>query len=228
MSVPIPEKAVCHICGKKARRRERRGANRDWTGKYLCIEHYGRDYQKNDPNSNNNIKKSLADHRTGNLSYDNHIIGDNGEKLTSILFDVKRLSVEYDIYSLPLDHTPIPREVSVLVGEKLEDLSGKIAQTMCATFKRYIGARGGWPFTSLEREWDKEFDIEILWCIRKDRLNVDRGYIIPKMEVGQGKSITIVKDPSRGYQWYDPYRITDKELLKKANDIWKKILKCDI
>jgi len=228
MSTLIPDEAICYMCGKKAWRRERKGINRNWTGRYLCMEHYSRYYQKDDPNSSNNIKKSLADHRTGNLRYQNHILGDNGEKLTNILFEVKRLSIEHDKYSESLDHTPISQGISIMIGERLVDLSKKVPQTVCTIFKRYIGAKGGWIFTSLEREWGKEFDVEILWCISEDGLNVERGYIVPKIEIEEGKSITIVKDPSKGYQWYESYRITDKELLKKANEAWRKIISYDI
>jgi len=165
-----------------------------------------------------------------NLDPNSHnALGDNCEMLTDKLFGTKRLSDKYDKYSmLPLDHSPISEKVSIMVGDKLVDLSGKILQT---TGKIYDSINGYWLFGNLKREWNKEFDVEILWCISEDRLDIERGYIIPQKRIYDPDThtkilgIAIVKNLTfRGCGWYEQYRITDEKFIKKANKIWKEII----
>lgn len=93
---------------------------------------------------------------------------------------VKRLSVEHDKYScLPNDHSPIPEKVSIEIRRKLVDLSGKVPQTT----GRRLDSYGTWDFGNLKREWNKDFDIEICWCISKDGLYVERVYILEKVYI---------------------------------------------
>jgi len=59
----------------------------------------------------------------------------------------------------------------------------------------------------------------------KDGLFVERVYIIPKKEIDIRKHITITKNLSKNYfPWFNKYRFTDKEEIKKINRIWKEIL----
>lgn len=53
---------------------------------------------------------------------------------------------------------------------------------------------------------------------------IERIYRFPSDAIKGITTITIVETPSRGVQWYEKYRVKDLEELKKANDIWKKIL----
>lgn len=213
-SILYPENA----CRKKDRKGNK-------TEEWICSRHCRRNYQRYDSNSQFNIIKSMRDRRTGNLKDDSNILGDDCEKLTDKLFGTKRLSVEYDNYELPLDHSPIPDGISVAIGEKLVDLSRKIPQTQGRHFTISIGAKGGWPFRSFAAEINKKYEIMILWCINEDGLRVERGYILPKEKIAEQTSISVIKIPSRGIQWYEQYRITDEKIIKKANEIWKEILR---
>ena len=149
------------------------------------------------------------------------------QKLTCGLFGVDDLNKKLDCYNTQYDHSRIPRGISVEIGGKSVDLSGKRLQTKGAHFSREIG-RKGYSFGYMEGEWSKDFDFEILWCVSEDGLNIERGYMIPKdriynLDIKEGiKSVTIYKNPSRLSQ-YEQYRITDEEFIKKANEIWKKI-----
>lgn len=63
----------------------------------------------------------------------------------------------------------------------------------------------------------------ICYCADKNGENIERIYIFPWKEV-YATTITIVKNPSRGVQWYEQYRI-DEETCKKVNEIYQKIIK---
>lgn len=185
----------------------------------ICENHYDRGYERYYPNSHNNAKKSLADHRTGNLNDARLILADKGEELTDKVFGTKRLSVLYDKYSrLSLDHTPIPEGVSITIGGKLVDLSGKRPET-----KICLESGQEWKFSHLEKDRNKIFDIAMFWCASKDRLRIDRGYIMTKEEEMNG-SFHIYKNSSKGF-CNEKYRITDEEFVNKANEAWKEINK---
>lgn len=153
--------------------------------------------------------------------------------MTKELFGVKRLSTELDQYSrLPNDHSPIPVGVSIEIAEKLIDLSGKVPQTTGRRLDDY----GTWDFGNLKREWNKDFDIEICWCISKDRLSVERGYIFMKKDIYNSETkegvnrIHITKNPTDAYGHsiipaYESCIITDNALLNRANEKWKEIIK---
>lgn len=207
--------------------------NNEWTGHWLCHDCWYETNYKLRPDTKDKIIKSMRDRRIGTLSDPGNILGDNCEKLTSKVFGVKRLSEEYDKYScLSNDHSHIPEGVHIEVGGKLCDLSGKIPQTT----GRRLDSYGTWDFGVLEREWNKDFDIEILWCISEDGTSVDRGYITLKKDIYDPNTITgwkrfkIVKNPTNSQgnpiiiRWYEERRITDKELLKRANEKWDEII----
>jgi len=180
----------------------------DWTGRWLCPKCKA-DYYNNLPDSSNNIKKSLRYHRTENLDKNSgHAKGDDFEELTHRWKGVKILGKENDCYNGPLDHSI--------------DSEGKRPQTK----GRWYDSRNRyWHFGSIEREWEKEFDYEICYCASRDGKIIERIYIIPKKEIkDKRKSISIYKNPSRCEPWYEQYRITDEETIKKVNDIWKKII----
>ncbi len=179
---------------------------------YLCVDCYT-NYQKHDPNSQLNILKSIANCRTGNQNPNSsRAKGDKFEELTSLWKGVKILSKENDHYNGLLDHSI--------------DSEGKRPQTKG---RLYDSKRKRWYFGSIERELHKEFDYEICYCASIDGKIIERIYKFPKKEIM--KNIAIYKNPmnTRGtgpiIPWYDKYRITDEETIKKVNDIWKKILK---
>lgn len=191
----------------------------------VCRNHGKWCYNKYSPNSRDNIRKTMADHRTGNLKDQGNIFAEVCQKLTCELFDVDDLNKKLDHYCTPYDHSHISKEISIEIEGKSLDLSGKRLQTKGAHFSIDIK---GYTFGYLKGEWSKDFDFEILWCVGEDGLKIDRGYMIPKdkiynTEIKKGiQTITIYKNPSR-LSIYEQYRITDDDVIKKANEIWKKI-----
>lgn len=196
------------------------------TTEWVCKRHHAILYQRYDTLSNNNIIKSMTDRRTGNLKDRGNIFADNCQELTCRMFGVEDLNKKNDKYNNPFDHTPIPKGTSIMIEDKLVDLSGKIPQTKGGRYNC-----GSYGFGNLESEWNKEFDIEILWCVSKDGLTVEREYIIPKKNIYDPdmkkgiKSITIYKNseiPASG--WYTRYRINDEKELRRANIFWMQII----
>lgn len=197
------------------------------TNRYVCMHHYGVNYGRYVPNSRNNIIKSLRDRRTGSLKDEGNILGDNCEELTEKWLGAKRLATKYDKYSmLPLDHDPIQKHILAMIGNKLVDLYGKVPQTK----GRHYSPTGGYWSASTVREYNKKFDILILYCVSEDGKTVERIYIFPREDIITISGTTIYKsptdcagDPIIGI--YEKYRIVDQEQLKKVNNIWKDIIK---
>ncbi len=113
---------------------------------------------------------------------------------------------------VPIDHSPDPELGIIQTKGRLYDLR-----------------RGAWRFGYFEREWDKTFDHEICYCTNEDGTLIERIYIFPKEEIIKGKSIDIIKNPTDAWgnsitPWYEEYRIKDGEVIKKVNEIWKKII----
>jgi len=195
------------------------------TDEWVCSIH-GLRYYNHSPDGILTLQKSLRDRRLGIQDPESpNAKGDKGELLTEKVFGIKRLSIENDHYNGPLDHPPILNSIIINIGGKLVDLSEKIPQTKIAYYSRDVGTSGGWYFKYRTTEYNKPYDIMILWCVSEDGLNIERGYIIPKLEIKKRTSVAIVKNPSKGVQWYIPYRIEDKVLIdKKANNSWKEII----
>lgn len=53
-------------------------------------------------------------------------------------------------------------------------------------------------------------------------IHVVRGYIIPEYDITQHRGVSISKNPNRGVQWYEEYRIKD---IKPYDDVYQEILK---
>ncbi len=203
------------------------GKDGEKTKIWFCLRHGYNSYQKNDPYSGNNTKKNLSDVRTGNQDPNSpKWKGDKFEELTKRWLRVTKLSEDHDNYTLPLDHSPIPNGTFVNLGDKLVDLSGKIPQTKGKFYDPY---ERNWMFGSVQNEWYKEFDIDILWCASKYGKKIERGYIIQKKDIYDSetdngkKSIKIVNSTTGRYSIYAKYRITDEEEIKKINKIWTEI-----
>lgn len=209
---------ACDICGisfEKApghpeREYDEKG---NWTGKWDC----GKCKQRHDPNSSNNIMKSLSDRRTGNLNPNSNAAkGDNFEELTCrwrstvSTIPVENLNKKLDNYRTPIDHS---RDSELGIIQTKGCLYNPIYQWWAQNFKR---------------EHDQtikgfEFDNLILYCASKDGKIIKRIYIFPLEEILRRTQITIVKNLHYG-GWYEYYRITDEETIKKVNEIWKKII----
>lgn len=73
-----------------------------------------------------------------------------------------------------------------------------------------------------------EFNTLILYCFNKDGKTIERIYTIPKKECLDRTTIGIYKNPTNNFgrpiiPWYEQYRISDEDIIKKVNNIWKKI-----
>lgn len=200
--------------------------NGDKTEEYICKRHGLRDYNRYDPNSWNNLLKSMTDRRTDNLKDSRNILADNCEDLTSRFFGAKRLSIEYNKYSqLPLDHLPIPNGISIKIGDTLVDLSGKVPQTKGAT---YNSKNRMWS-QNWANEYGKAFDYLIFYCVSKNGKVIERIYIFPKEEVEKRTGIGIFKNPTDSHgntmiPWYEQYTVIDENVLRNVNEIWIQIL----
>lgn len=188
----------------------------NWTGKWDCQSCY----EKYDPNSKNNIIKSMRDRRTGNLDLNSEQAkGDLFQELTCrwrstvSVIPVEDLNKKLDNYNSPIDHS--------------RDSELGIIQTQGRLYNKYNQL---WNFNSLEREWEKEFDNMICYCASKDGKVIERLYIFPYEEIGNRKGIGIYKNPTDSHSnpktsWYDEYRVKDEDTIKRVNDIWKEIIK---
>lgn len=203
---------TCDICGIKfevavGHPCREYNKERDWTGKWLCKNCYNtKDYNKR-PNCTHAIIKSLTDRRTGN-QYPNssNAKGDKFQKVTCIWLDVDDLNIINDNYISPIDHSRHPK-----LG-------------IIQTNGRFYDSYNQWWQLVTKRSIKKDFDNLVFYCASKDGNIIERIYIFPRTEILKRQTITIVKNPSKGSLWYEQYRVTDEETIKKVNDIWKKIL----
>jgi len=179
------------------------------TEEWVCKDHYGKDYQKNNPNSQHNLLKLLRDRRTGNLKDSYLIFADNCEELTCEVFGVDNLNEKNDNYLSPIDHSRHPELGTI-------DTKGR-------RFSRNFGANGGWDVVYRITEYERQYDNAIIWCANENGDIIERGYIVPKKEIDKRRAIKIYKDTIR-LSWVEEYRIKDKKILENVNKIWKEIL----
>lgn len=195
---------TCDICGISlylANHHRESDKEGKMTGRWLCDKCCGR----YDPNSSGNIRKSLRGRRTGNLDpYCKHAIGDKYQRLTCEWLGIKDLNIENDNYEVPIDHSRHP-----FYG---------IVQT---TGRAYDPINGFWNY-KWEREHKKDFNNIIVYCTDKDGKTIERIYIFPKEEVIKSKTVSIVKNPTKGIQWYEKYRL-EEDIVIHVNDIFKNL-----
>lgn len=124
--------------------------------------------------------------------------------LTCKWLGVKDLNIENNNFAAPIDHSRNP-ELGTL-------------QSKGAAYQKMYGF---WSF-SVENEEMKSFDNMIFYCTDKFMKILERVYIVPKKEViKRRKRISIVKNPSKGFPWYEKYRLQD---IQQINDIFKNII----
>lgn len=88
----------------------------------------------------------------------------------------------------------------------------------------YNSKRGLWRSNDFKKEQKKKFETMVCFYFSEDGKIVERIYKFPENVVKNRGSVKIVKSPVKGIHWYQQYRITDEDELKKANNIWKKIV----
>ncbi len=206
----ITEKSIlCHGNAYQEKDKDRKK-----TGRWICKNHWGKDYQKYDPYSQNNAKKSVRDRRTDNQDPNStNAKGDKFQKLMNISKNLVDLNQENDNYLSPID--------------SIDPRTGLLYQ---AKGKWYDPINRYWS-SNWERDHNKKFYKLIYYCTSEDGKIIERIYEFPKEEVKKRTRITIMKNPmnSRGtcpiIPWYEKYRVTDEEELKKANEIWQDKIK---
>ncbi len=182
------------------------------TGRYICPSHHFKDVDKYDSNSHNNIRKSIAGIRTGNIRPNTaHAKGYKSQKLACLEFGWTDLNDEHDNYRFPIDC--------------IDPKTGLFHQIRG---KWYDPINRFWGFTDFGRERHKEFEDIVCYCIGRDGKTIERIYIFPKKEIMNRTGVTIFKNPkdrwnNSVFSWYDQYRVKDKCELNKANDIWKSL-----
>lgn len=179
--------------------------NGNKTGRWICTSCYLEDDRKE-------RYLSLSGCRTGNLNKTcSTAIGNLFEELTEIWKNVKNLNKELDCYNTSLDHSA--------------NNEGIVYQTKA---RLYSPKYGRWGFSYLRNEWKKEFHYMICYCASEDGKIIERIYEIPKLEITKKTGINILKyDLKKNLYdkgWYENYRITDEDNIKKVNEIWKKII----
>lgn len=182
----------------------------DWTGKWDCKPCY----ERYDPNSHNNIKKSLAGHRTGYQNLESEQAkGKRSQELVCKLYEWEDLNKKYDNYATPIDcHDPKTGLYHQVQG------------------RYYNSIERCWTFTNFENERFKKYENMVCFCFSKDGKIVERIYKFPKEEIDSVIGVTIYKDPTDSHSnpkisWYEKYRIKDEYELKRANGVWQQILK---
>ena len=139
------------------------------------------------------MDKERRDFRNDNLDPDSPTgKGYIGEQITCSVRGIKNLNIEKDNFEVPIDHS-------------IDSEYGTV-QSKCAV---YSSVYRMWKLYT-ENERKKDFDYLFVYCMSNDMKNVERVYIIPWEEVIKRKSISIVKDPSKGVQWYEKYRVDEK------------------
>lgn len=166
----------------------------EWIGKWICRKCY----LKNDYK-----ERFINNRRIGNLNPNsNQEKGDKFQNLACKWKKLTDLNKYNDNYNFPIDCIDIETGLKYQIKGKLD--SG---------YDTY-------SFGHLNKDINKDFDYYIFFCINKDGKIVDKIYIIPKNEFNYRTGITI----SSKNGWYEQYRITDEETIKKVNDIWKEII----
>ena len=185
-------------CGHWRRCYDKKGK---WNRKYVCNKCYKKNW---------NRETFLSDRRTGNINPNcSSAKGDLFEELTCVWRGVKSLNKENDNYCSPIDHSRDP-ELGII-------------QTQGKFYNSYNQI---WEFGNVWRDHNKDFSVMICYCTNKNGTIIERIYIFPKKELINRHSITITKFPLRNSDtlyWYEKYRVTDEEEIKKVNKIWKKI-----
>lgn len=189
--------------GKAYREKDK---NRKETGRWTCSKCYFKNINI-ESDSYNNIIKQLRPCRMGSLDPNCPAAkGRKSQKLACRLYELKDLDIENDNYNSPLD---------------CYDPKTGLYHQVQGRYYKYER----WPFNGFKDEWGKIFENMICFCFSEDGNIVERIYIFPWKEIIEITGVTIYKNPSIRVPWYGQYRVTNEDELKKANEIWKEIIR---
>lgn len=161
----------------------------------------------NRPDSHKNIIKSFADKRTKNQDPNSpNAKAHDTQELACKLYGWEDLNKKYDNYVTPIDcYDPKTGLHHQVQGRSL--------------YNNYM-----WSFGGFEDEWGKSFETMVCVCFNNDWKIVERIYKFTEKIVKNKTCAGIVKNSSKGCGWYEKYRVTNEEELKRANNIWKDII----
>lgn len=167
---------------------------------WFCKRHGNKYYQRHNSNSQNNMRKTLANCRTNNED-PNHPSTKGGKDIDLVceLYNYVNLNKKYDNYRTPID-----------CQDPITGLLYQIQGRCYSSEDRY------WGFSPLEAEWYKEYEDMICFCKSKDGKTVERMYRFPSWQIIGKQAITIYDNKYE--HWYDEYRVCEED-VKKANDI---------
>lgn len=203
----------CDRCGKSFEELEKYGKYPvreydemgNWTGNWDCPPCY----RKYDPNDIDNIMKKLRNCRTGNQDKSHGCTkGDITLDLACELYGYENLNKIYDNYNTEIDCR--------------DEKTGLLYQVQG---RQYNQKYGWWCFSHFDREQCKDYKDMICFCKSNDGTTIERIYRFPCSVIKGITTVTIVKNPSRGVQWYEEYMVKDAEELEKANEILQRILR---
>lgn len=136
-------------------------------------------------------QKANAKCRNKELSKDSTLgKGFIGEQIWCKVRGVKNCNIEMDNFTYKHDHSP--------------DKEYGIVNTKIATKISRSKHSDRWSFDT-----KGEYDNVVLFCMDKERKNVERAYIIPK-EVLENRRIVDIVQSSTKYSWYEKYRVNEK------------------
>lgn len=177
--------------------------------KYLCRSCYDKDRYINGETYSNIIKLMRPCRTGGKNPNSTQVFGDNVLELACILYGWEDLNKKHDNYT---------------TGTPIDCYDPKTGLYHQVQGRYYESDYRRWSLGHFEREWKKKkYENMVGFCISEEGLIVERIYKFQWKEIAERMCATIIKNPCRG-GWYEKYRITDKDEIKRANDIWEKIL----
>lgn len=203
-------------CTENLDRGNARQFNTDGKLVWYCSVHGRRYYQKNDPGSWNNIRKTIANCRTGNQDPNHECTkGDITIDVVCKDRDWENLNKIYNKYNIAID-----------CRDKKTGSLHQVQGRSLSILRTYITTKGeeryneGWIF-DFKREWKKRYKSIICVCKSKDGKKIEEIYEFPFEVIKEKTCITITKNPKRirkGDRWYGQYKVSDEE-IKIINEI---------
>lgn len=172
---------------------------------YICKKCYCKEYVKAD-DSQNNIRKCLADSRTGNIDrFTNHGKDLIGQWIAARVLGLKDLNLENNNFREPIDLS-----MHIIYG----NIDVKI--------RTYDHVSRKWGFSPLKSGSRTTYDFDHLLAICIDKYepwkHVERVYIIPRDAIGHVIGFAIVISEIRTCKW-DQFRISEVAYDKIYNSV---------
>lgn len=173
---------------------------RNWTERWLCKNCWNKNERKTNPNCLDNVKKSLANYRTGNLDHNSDTAkGRKGEDTWCEWRKTENYNTKINSLCAPGFDTKDPKY-------------GRVQIRSPSLY--YAGYWKGWVVSGLG-DWH-DFDTIVVLCIDEERKNIMRLYIIPELALNGQRGITI----TTGCIKWEEFR-ANNDIRKELNNIWK-------